>query len=149
MPRHHVANCPSGAHRPPRAHLDPVLDAADALSLFDLAMHRPLRPEIIAILLDATGRGGTIVVVTEADDPDAVVSVVETMSLAAQADPGLCRLVVATVKPGSATQPGDIDRWLEASAVADVHGVELVEWFVIGPAGPECPRDLLGEPERW
>jgi hypothetical protein len=71
------------------------------------------------------------------------------MSLAAQADDQLCRLVVATVRPCGATQQGDVDRWLEASAIADAHGVELIEWFVIGPAGPECPRDLLGEPERW
>jgi hypothetical protein len=143
MSRHHVTR------RPPRAHLDPVAEAADALALFDLAMHLPMRPEIIAVLLDASGRGGTIVVVTDAHEPDAVVTVVETMSLAAQADPELCRLVVATVRPRGATQPGDVDRWLEASAIAEAHGVELVEWFVIGPAGPECPRDLLGEPERW
>ncbi|MGD9996171.1 MAG: hypothetical protein AB7L17_18425 [Ilumatobacteraceae bacterium] len=143
MSRRHVTR------RPPRAHLDPVADATDALALFDFAMHQPMRPEVIAVLLDASGRGGTIVVVTDADDPDAVVAVVETMSLAAQADDQLCRLVVATVRPCGATQQGDVDRWLEASAIADAHGVELIEWFVIGPAGPECPRDLLGEPERW
>jgi hypothetical protein len=137
------------AHRPPRAYIDPVLDAADALAIISLAIHDPLRPEIVAFLLDATGRGGTIVVVTDATLPDAVVGVVETMCMAAAGNPELCRLVVATVRPCGATRPGDVDRWLEASAIADVHGIELVEWFVIGPAGPECPRDLLGEPERW
>lgn len=137
------------AHRIPRAHLDPVAGAADALLLFSLAMHHPLQPEVIAFLLDSSDRGGTIVVVTEVSSPDAVLGVVETMCLAAEASPELCRMVVASVRPASATQPGDIDRWLEASAIAEVHGVELVEWFVIGPAGPECPRDLIGEPERW
>ena len=45
--------------------------------------------------------------------------------------------------------PGDIDRWLEADSITDSHGIELIEWFVIDPAGVECPRELLGEPDRW
>jgi hypothetical protein len=143
MSRHH------SAHRPPRAHIDSVADAADALALFSLAMHLPMQPEVIAFLLDDAGLGGTIVVVTDAASPDSVLGVVETMCMAGAANPDLCRLVVASVRPNGATRPGDIDRWLEASAIAEVHGIELVEWFVIGPAGPECPRDLLGEPERW
>ncbi|MCU1359268.1 MAG: hypothetical protein JWN99_557 [Ilumatobacteraceae bacterium] len=143
MSRHHTT------HRPPRAHVDRVADAADALSLIALAMHDPMQPEVVAFLLDQSGRGGTIVVVTDAASPDAVLGVVETLCLAATADTELSRLVVASIRPSGATTPGDIDRWLEASAIADVHGVDLVEWFVIGPAGPECPRDLIGEPERW
>jgi hypothetical protein len=143
MSRHHIAR------RPPRAHVDPVADAADALALLSLAMHHPMQPEVIAFLLDDAGRGGTIVVVTDAESPDAVLGVVETMCMAAVASTDLCRLVVASVRPTGATRPGDIDRWLEASAIAEVHGVDLVEWFVIGPAGPECPRDLIGDPERW
>src|SRR5215213_5335162 len=130
-------------HRPPRAHIDPIADASDALLLFSLAMHLPMQPEVIAFLLDDAGRGGTIVVVTDAASPDSVLGVVETLSMAAAADATMCRLVVASVRPDGATRPGDIDRWLEASAIAEIHGIELVEWFVIGPAGPECPRDLL------
>jgi len=33
--------------------------------------------------------------------------------------------------------------------LAETHGIELLEWFVVGPHGAECPRELLGEPERW
>ena len=29
------------------------------------------------------------------------------------------------------------------------HGIELIEWFIVGPSGVDCPRDLLGEPQRW
>jgi hypothetical protein len=143
MSRHHTSP------RPQRTHPDPIADAVDALSLIAMAMHDPLQPEVIAFLLDDAGIGGTIVIVTEATASDAVLPVVETMCMAAASEPRLNRLVVASVRPTGATRPGDIDRWLEASAIAEVHGVELVEWFVIGPAGPECPRDLLGEPERW
>lgn len=143
MSRHHTA------HRPRRISPTPITDAVGALRLISLAIHQPLQSEIVAFLLDEAGRGGTIVVVTDAHVPDAVLSVVETMCLAAAADEDLSRLVVASIRPNAATSPGDIDRWLEASAIADVHGVELIEWFVIGPAGPECPRDLLGESDRW
>ena len=62
----------------------------------------------------------------------------------------LCGLVLATVRPDTTGMlPGDIDRWLEADSITDSHGIELVEWFIIGPAGVDCPRELLGEPDRW
>ena len=31
----------------------------------------------------------------------------------------------------------------------DAYGIELIEWFVITPAGLDCPRELLGEASRW
>lgn len=45
--------------------------------------------------------------------------------------------------------PGDLDRWMEASTLAAAYGVSLLEWFIITESGAQCPRDLLGEPERW
>jgi hypothetical protein len=57
--------------------------------------------------------------------------------------------VIATVRPHDGVLPGDVDRWLDASSIARDHGIELIEWYVIGPHGTQCPRDLLGEPERW
>lgn len=147
MSRRHLS--PHPLPRAPRAHVDPIDDAPTALALIDLATADPPRHETIAFLLDDDGRGGAITVVSGTVDPDAVVAVVEVLCRAAAADPRLCSLVVASVRPDSATLPGDVDRWLEASALADTFGIELIEWFVVGPAGAECPRDLLGEPERW
>ena len=69
--------------------------------------------------------------------------------MAAATKPRARSIVLASVRPDSGMLPGDVDRWLEASAIVDQHGLVLLEWFVIGPMGPECPRDLLGEPERW
>ena len=125
------------------------IDATEHQEGLMLAIAAESIVKIVAFLLDDTGHGGTILVVTGAESPDAMIGVVETLCLAAAADTRLCRLVVASIRPEGATRPGDIDRWLEASAIADLHDIDLVEWFVIGPAGPECPRDLLGEPERW
>lgn len=147
MSRHHtVARTPA---RVPRAHLDPIGSADEALALISAAIAHPLEHETVAVLLDEARCGGTITVVTGTDDPDAIFDVVEVMGMAALSEPSVTSLLVASVRPRGATLPGDVDRWLEASATADTFGLELLEWFVIGPAGPECPRDLIGEPPRW
>ena len=49
----------------------------------------------------------------------------------------------------AATDVDDVDRWLEASDVAADHGIELLEWYVVGPTGIVCPREAFGEPPRW
>ena len=146
MSRHHASH---RCHRVPRAGLDPIESAFDALSLVSLVMRHPLEFETIAFLLDDQRCGTTITVVSDTDDPDTAIGITEALSTAALAVPYLNSLVIASIRPDSATIPGDIDRWLEASAMAESFGIELIEWFVIGPSGPECPRDLLGEPERW
>ena len=141
------------AHHPPRAGVDPVDSAAAALAVIRLAMHRPARSETIAVVLGDDLRGRSIVVVDGTDDPDAVVAVVERLAdtIAVSGRDGA--LVVASIRPGRGLVPGDVDRWLEASDIADGAGVDLLEWFVIdgarGVGTTWCPRDLLGEPPRW
>ena len=144
-----------GAHRPPRAGIDPVESAPDALAIIQLAMHLPATDETIALVLDDDHRGRTVVVVDGTEDPDSVLDVVERLagSIAEAGRPG--SLVVASVRPGRGPLDDDGDRWLEASDLADDVGVDLVEWFVIGADRPSvaanawCPRDLLGEAPRW
>jgi hypothetical protein len=114
-----------------------------------MAMHAPLRHETIALLLDDAGFGNTITVVSGTHSADDVLRVVECLCEAAIADPALASLVVASVRPSGCVVPDDIDRWLEASSLAESYGLELAEWFVVGPSTVECPRELFGEPERW
>ena len=40
------------------------------------------------------------------------------------------------------------DRTVQMSEIAELSGVEVLEWFVIDRA-VSCPRDRLGEPPRW
>ena len=139
--------------RPPHAGR-PIRSSSDAIAVVSLAMHRPLEFETVGFFLDDQGRSNTITVVTGTIEPDSVIEVAECLSLAAEASPTLCGLVLATVRPGSdhvhtAILPGDIDRWIEASRLAEAHGIELVEWFVVGPSGVACPREFLGDPQRW
>jgi hypothetical protein len=142
-----------GVHRPPRAGIDPIDSAADALAVIRLAITRPLRSEVIVLVLDGDRRGRTIVIVDDTDDPDAVVEVVERLAESLAGAVGAGALVVATVRPAGGPLDGDDARWLQATELAERVGVELLEWFVIsddlGPPTAWCPRDLLAEPSRW
>ena len=89
-----------GAHRAPRAGIDPVESAPAALAVIQLAMHLPPTDETIALVLDDDHRGHTIVVVDGTDDPDSVLDVVERLvdSIVASGRDG--SLVVASIRPG-------------------------------------------------
>jgi hypothetical protein len=130
-------------------HPAPVRCGTDALRLLFLAASQPLEPETLALLLDRHGNGGVIAVVSGTVDADSVLTVAECFACAAEGLPRAAALVLATVRPNGCVLPGDIDRWLDASALAATHGVDLIEWYIIGTSGAQCPRDLLGEPERW
>lgn len=127
----------------------PVRCAADALRLLFLASTHPLQAETLAFVLDSQGRGGVITIVSGTVDADSVLPVTECMSRAAERVGRATALVVASIRPGGCVLPGDIDRWMEASTLAAAYGVTLIEWFIITESGAQCPRDLLGEPERW
>lgn len=146
----------------PRAGIDPIDDAESALLAVSMAVTHPLRHETIVVLLDDARRGIGIVAVTGTRPPDAVVGVLDTVldtvldsvldsvfdSVFDSVPESVGAVVLASVRPGGAADGADIDRWLEMTDLADQHGVELLEWFVVADA-VSCPRDLLGEPPRW
>lgn len=129
---------------------EPIRSSIEALRVVSLAIHRPLEPETVAFFLDQTSCSNTITIVSGTTEADSIVSVAECMAVAASRSPSLCGVVLASVRPiGNGALPGDIDRWLEIDAITESHGIELVEWFIVGPGGVDCPRELLGEPDRW
>jgi hypothetical protein len=133
----------------PRGGVDPLERAEDALVVFESAA-RPYDHEILGILLDLDGIGDQVIVITGTRDPDSVIEVGRAVAAAASRSIRPWRwLVLASGRPDSGTLPGDVDRWLEVDSLVRSYGVELVDWFVIGPAGAECPRELIGEPDRW
>ena len=127
----------------------PVRSAGAALFLLGLASRETTESETMAFLLDDHGMGGVVVAFEGTESPDAMLLIVDVMSLAGEGVADITSLVVASFRPGGGIVPGDLDRWLEASTVCAARGLELTEWFVIGQMGPVCPRDLLGEPPRW
>jgi hypothetical protein len=134
---------------PPRPS-DPIRCAADALRVFALAMKQPPEHETIAFLLDNTSRSDTITIISGTAEPDSIVGIAECMAMAGAQVASLCGLVLATVRPDAdAIAAGDIDRWIDAAAITETHGIELIEWFVVTAVGVVCPRELLGDPPRW
>jgi hypothetical protein len=113
---------------------------------------RPIHSAVAAAFLGARYMfryGSVITVVSGTHQPDHLFRVVECLAEAGCRSDRMASIVIASVRPHSGLVPGDIDRWFEASAVADAYGLELKEWFVVSPAGVECARELVGEPERW
>jgi hypothetical protein len=134
----------------PRAGVDPVTCATDALALFAVVMRQPLEPEVLAVPLDDEGIGHMVTAVGDADDPDCVVLLADVMAHVVACGPTTIRsLVMASVRPHGGLLPDDIDRWCEASATVEQRGLTLIDWFVIGADGVWSPRELLGEAERW
>lgn len=134
--------------RIPRARIDPIASADDALVLVRTMLAAPPRSETVVIVLDDAHCGLTIVSVADTDQPDDVVGVVECLALPDLADRGVAALIVATARPGGGVVDDDIDRWFEICDLADAAGLELLEWFVVGRS-ISCPRDLIGAPPRW
>ena len=145
---------PTARPRVPRAHADPLRTPDDALAVVSLAASSPPRAETIAFLLDDAFRGtGLITVVTDTIDGDSVVHIAEVMAELGALCQGVGRetayAVIASVRPTADIDADDAQRWCRASDVVESHGMTLLEWFVIGRSGVDCPRDLTGEPDRW
>lgn len=128
----------------------PIVDSAEvALATIAQAAHHPARTEVIALLLTTDYVGHTIVVVDGTTSPDAVVEVTELLVEAAAEAGREHVIVLASVRPGDGPLPGDVDRWIELSDLAESHGCELVDWFIISDRVVWCPRDFMVEPPRW
>jgi hypothetical protein len=121
-----------------------------ALLVVTASMARPLRPETILVLLDGDRRCRVLAVVTGTVRPDSVLEILECLTRPEVHDGRVAAAIVASVRPGRSVTDTDVARWLEMSDIADDHGVDLLEWFVLGSGdGAACPRDLLGELPRW
>ncbi|MEY4338598.1 MAG: hypothetical protein RLZ14_448 [Actinomycetota bacterium] len=136
-------------HTHPLASPLPVRNSADALHVLSLAIERPLRAETHSFLLDDHGVGGLLVAVSGTHHASTVLEVVEVMAAAGERVEALTGLVVASVRPHGGLESTDEHLWHEASHRARCHGIELIEWFVVGPHGIELPRTLTTESARW
>ncbi len=135
-------------HRVPRARLDPITEPETALPLLVATLSVPPVHETVVLVLDDARCGVGVVSVSGTDRPDQVAEVVECLAHPELFDGLGAGLVVASSRPHGGIVDGDIDRWFEMCDLAEVAGLELVEWFVIGST-ITCPRDLVGVPPRW
>lgn len=134
-------------HPVPRGGIDPIRCRADALAV--LCLGAPYGHDTIVILLDVDRRGCSVLVVTDTFEPDAMFRVLAVCVAAAGDDAAIAGLILATSRPGGGVEVDDADRWTQAGELCAAGGLELVEWFVIGNDGVDCPREWSGDPERW
>lgn len=140
------------SHRPMLAGTGPIDHGELGLRVVRGFVHEPRRDEVIVVCLDDARAGIVVVGVTGTQRPESIVDVVELVTSPAAHGGRVDAVIVASVRTtidDECTADGDVDRWMEISDIADDHGVELLEWFVVGPDGTSCPRDRLGEPPRW
>ncbi len=140
-------------HRLPHAGVDPIDSHEVALSMIGFMMGDPVRSETLVLFLDEQHCGIQVTIVNGTVPFDAVFDVIELIKeTVVTADFDFDAVVIATVRPPECGVPDlddrDVDRWLEASALLDDAGIDLLEWYVIGHR-IMCPRDELGEPPRW
>jgi hypothetical protein len=135
--------------RIPRAHVDPIGSAADAMRVFSVQMERPMRYETLVMFLDADSRGISLVTITDTTDAAQVLGVVEAMAMTAAQLPQIEGFVVVSVRPGGCLLPGDGERWLRSVDIADDNGSRLIDWLIVGRDGTISPREAGGLASRW
>lgn len=124
-----------------------IRDPHDALALILHADATSPGDKIVAIVLDHRDRVISLLTVTSPPDADGLFGVLEAIGRRNSA--GLIRgVILASCRGDHGLDADDADRWMEASDLCTPYGIDLVEWFVVGPT-IVCPRDILGEPPRW
>ncbi len=118
----------------------------DALQIF--AASSGGHDDTLVIALDDQRGVLGVIAVTDTVDPDAVLVVLDVVAAAAETQPGVAALIVASIRPDGRLDIDDFDRWHRADQACDDAGLELVEWFVIGHT-VSLPREWCGVPSRW
>ncbi len=133
----------------PRAHVDPICSAADAMSVFSIQMTRPLCAETLVMFIDSGGCGSGLVTVSGTTEPLSMIEVAESMALSASGNAHIAGLVIVSVRPGGASLPDDDQLWFEADDLVDDVGLILYDWLIVGRNGCTSISDELGLPSRW
>jgi len=129
----------------PSVHLS---DAADALDLIELVVDRPLRPETLVVLVDDAHWAHTCFAVSGTASPDAVTDIASLVVELAEREPAIHAVVMASVRPVwvDGSDRTDLDRGVELLDLFERAEVELLDWFVVGPASTSSFRELAELP---
>lgn len=141
--------CPGRPSR--RQSHPPVQSVADALEVIASVTADPLRHETVALVMDASRRGGTCVVVDGTKSPAAISEVAEfVLTSALQQRTRVDSVVLASVRPGRLA-PGDGDhwRWFELRDRFDEAGIDLLDWLVVGDLVAVSMAQLTDSRSLW
>ena len=125
-----------------------LADSAEALQFIDLLMHRGC-PGTLAVLMEDTGLPGTCIAVDGGGHPDAVFTVSITVTAKCLRNPHVAGVVLASFRPTLRPDCEDIDRWFELVNDFEQIGVDLLEWFILGPGFAVGMRAMTGCRSAW
>lgn len=130
----------------PRAHRDPINSATQALSVFSLAITRPLRPETLVLMMSHDHRGVGLVALNNGRD---LRFLIDHIVGRCAAENTARAIAIASVRPQLQSQLHCGIEWTKASDICQRAGVQLVDWFIVGRHGVHRPRIIAHEPDAW
>lgn len=130
----------------PRAHRDPITSATQALSVFSLAITRPLRPETLVLMLSKDHQGVGLFALNSGGN---LHSLINHIIGRCAAEDSARAVAIASVRPQLHSQFHCTVEWTMASELCRRAGVQLVDWFIVGRHGVDRPRIITSEPDAW
>ena len=130
----------------PRAHRDPINSATQALSVFSLAIARPLRPETLVLMMNHDHRGIGLFALNSGAN---LCTLIDHIVGKCASEDTARAVAIASVRPQRQSQPQGDSEWTSARAICQRAGLQLVDWFVISRHGVHRPRLVTREPSEW
>ena len=130
----------------PRAHRDHITSATQALSVFSLAISRPLRPETLVLMMSHDHRGIGLIALNTGGD---LRSLIDHIVGKCAAENSARAVAIASVRTKLQSQLHCSIEWTKASEICQRAGVQLVDWFVVGRHGVNRPRIIANELDVW
>lgn len=130
----------------PRAHRDPINSATQALSVFSLAITRPLRSETFVLMMDRHHRGVGLIALNDGGD---LRTIIDHIVGKCAAENTARAVAIASVRPRGQSPVHYGSEWSTARNICQRAGVQLVDWFIVSCRGVHCPRFVTGEPTAW
>ena len=121
----------------PRAHRDPINSATQALSVFSLAISRPLRPETLVLMMDNHHRGVGLFALSNGGD---LRSLIDHVIGSCATHDSARALAIASVRPQLQSHPQWAAEWTSSRTICQRAGLQLVDWFIVGRQGVHGPR---------
>lgn len=130
----------------PRAHCDPINSATQALSVFSLAISRPLRPETFVLMMDQHHRGIGLFALHSGGD---LRSMIDHIVGNCAANNSVRALAIASVRVQWQSHPHLTTEWTASRQICQRAGLQLVDWFVIGRYGVHRPQSFAHMKDEW
>jgi len=136
----------------PRAHRDPITSASAALTVFSLAITRPLRPETLVLMMRKDHRGVGLVALETGEHLSLLIDDVISHCVSQVSAQAVAIASVRPQWPARLDGAGALDGADELAGARDsCHraGIQLVDWFIVANHGVHCQRVINREGSLW